>query len=66
MSMSKQKKAEIVTSKLNHLGTWLYQQDCIEPILRKVKADQKLNGEERKRLKLLRDREYYDFIFCEN
>ena len=59
-------ESELIELWLYQLGTWLYQQDCIEPILRKVKADQKLNGEERKQLKLLRDREYYDFIFCEN
>ena len=66
MSMSKAKKAEIVTSKLNHLSSWLYQQTSVDQLLKTVKADVSLNGEERKKLQLLKDREYYNFLFTEN
>ena len=66
MSMPKEKKAEIVTSKLNHLSSWLYQQDSVDQILKEVKADARLNGEQRRNLKILRDREYYNALFTAN
>jgi len=63
--MDKEKKAELVTSKLNHLTAWLYQQNDLEALLKRVKTDGRLNGELRKEFKSLRDREFYDSLFSE-
>ena len=63
--MDKEKKAEIVTAKLNHLTAWLEQQNDLESLLKRVKADGRLNGELRKKFKTLRDRQYYDSLFPE-
>lgn len=65
MAMDKEKKAEIVTAKLNHLTAWLEQQNDLESLLKRVKADGQLNGELRKEFKALRDRQYYDSLFSE-
>ena len=65
MAMDKEKKAEIVTAKLNHLTAWLEQQNDLEALLKRVKADGRLNGELRKEFKTLRDRQYYDSLFPE-
>ena len=63
--MDKEKKAELVTSKLNHLTAWLYQQNDLEALLKRVKTDGRLNGELRKEFKSLRDRKFYDSLFSE-
>lgn len=63
--MDKEKKAELVTSKLNHLTAWLYQQNDLESLLKRVKSDGRLNGELRKQFKSLRDRKFYDSLFSE-
>ena len=63
--MDKEKKAELVTSKLNHLTAWLYQQNDLEALLKRVKTDGRLNGELRKQFKSLRDRKFYDSLFSE-
>lgn len=63
--MDKEKKAELVTSKLNHLTAWLYQQNDLEALLKRVKTDGRLNGELRKQFKSLRDRKFYDSLFTE-
>ena len=54
-----------MTSKLNHLTAWLYQQNDLEALLKRVKTDGRLNGELRKEFKSLRDREFYDSLFSE-
>ena len=63
--MDKEKKAELVTSKLNHLTAWLCQQNDLEALLKRVKTDGRLNGELRKEFKSLRDRKFYDSLFSE-
>ena len=66
--MDKEKKGEIARAKQNHMGFWLLaQDDChLEKLFKAVKNDDKLNGVERKRLQVLEDRSYYDFLFEEN
>ena len=63
--MDKEKKAELVTSKLNHLTAWLYQQDDLEALLKRVQTDGRLNGEVRKQFKILQERDFYDSLFPE-
>ena len=63
--MDKEKKAELVTSKLNHLTAWLNQQNDLESLLKRIKDDGQLNGEIRKELRNLRDRELYDSLYSE-
>ena len=63
ISMEMEDKAELVTSKLNHLTAWLHQQDDLESLLKQVQRDGRLNGELRKQFRNLRDREFYDSLF---
>ena len=56
-------KAEIVTAKLNHLTAWLDQQNDLESLLKRVKAEGRLQL--RKEFKALRDRQFYDSLFSE-
>ena len=63
MAMDKEMKAEIVTAKLNHLTAWLGQQNDLESLLKRVKAEGRLQL--RKEFKALRDRQFYDSLFSE-
>ena len=63
MAMDKEMKAEIVTAKLNHLTAWLDQQNDLESLLKRVKAEGRLQL--RKEFKALRDRQFYDSLFSE-
>ena len=50
MAMDKEKKAEIVTAKLNHLTAWLEQQNDLESLLKRVKASKEIKGAETPRI----------------
>ena len=55
-------KMDIAQSKRNHLGHWLAQQDY-KDLIERVKSSGELNGTERKRLKDLEDKDYYDSLY---
>lgn len=62
--MDKEFKTEVAKAKQNHLGFWLISQDVnFEELFNKVKEDDFLNGTERKRMKDLENREFYDSLF---
>ena len=62
--MDKEFKSEMAKAKQNHLGFWLCGQDVdLDNVFKRVKEDNFLNGTERKRMKNLTDRTYYDSLF---